>query len=67
VATSVKMGSWIRQGCCLPLISIEVYREYITKEAIEGFEDFKIGGQVIHSVKYSDDLMVLAKKWYYST
>jgi hypothetical protein len=28
----------------------------------EGFGDFKIGGQIIHTVKYVDDLKLLAKK-----
>ena len=27
-----------------------------------GFGDFKIGGQIIHTVKYADDLVLLAKK-----
>jgi hypothetical protein len=36
--------------------------EYLTKEALEGFGDFKIGGQVIRTVKYTDDLVLLAKE-----
>jgi hypothetical protein len=35
---------------------------YLTKEALEGFGDFKIGGQVIRNVKYADDLVLLAKE-----
>jgi hypothetical protein len=31
-------------------------------EALEGLEDFKIGGQIIHIVKYADDLVLLAKE-----
>jgi len=34
----------------------------LTKEALEGFGDFKIGGQIIHTVKYADDLALLAKE-----
>jgi hypothetical protein len=34
----------------------------LTKEALEGFGDFKIGGQIIHTVKYADDLVLLAKE-----
>ena len=37
-------------------------RECLTKEALEGFGDFKIGGQIIHTVKYADDLVLLAKE-----
>ena len=29
---------------------------------MEGLGDFKIGGQIIHTVKYADDLMLLAKE-----
>jgi hypothetical protein len=29
---------------------------------LEGLGDFKIGGQIIHTVKYADDLVLLAKK-----
>jgi predicted nucleic acid-binding Zn ribbon protein len=29
---------------------------------LEGFGDFKIGGQIIHTVKYADDLELLAKE-----
>jgi len=35
----------VRQGCCLSLVLFDMYREYLTKEALEGFVDFKIGGQ----------------------
>jgi hypothetical protein len=39
-----------------------LYSEYLTKEALEGLGDFKIGGQMIHTVKYADDLVLLAKE-----
>jgi hypothetical protein len=29
---------------------------------LEGFGDFKIGGQIINTVKYADDLVLLAKE-----
>jgi len=31
-------------------------------EALEGLGDFKIGGQIIHTVKYADDPVLLAKE-----
>jgi len=34
----------------------------LTKEALEGFGDFKIGEQIIHTFKYADDLLLLAKE-----
>jgi hypothetical protein len=39
-----------------------VYSEYPTQEALEGCGDFKIGGLVIYTVKYADDLVLLAKE-----
>jgi len=34
----------------------------LNKEALEGLGDFKLGGQIIHTVKYADDLVLLAKE-----
>jgi hypothetical protein len=59
---SVKIGRGVRQGCCLSPILLNFYSECLTKEALEGFGDFKIGGQIIRTVKYADDLVLLAKE-----
>jgi hypothetical protein len=48
---SLKKGRGIRPGCYLSPILFNPYREYITKEVLEGFGDFKTGRQVIHTVK----------------
>jgi hypothetical protein len=42
--------------------SIQLVQRYITKEALGGFGDFTVGRQVIHTVKYTDDLVLPAKK-----
>jgi hypothetical protein len=39
-----------------------MYSEYCSQEALEGFGDFKIEGQVICTVKYTDDLVLLAEE-----
>ena len=39
-----------------------MYSEYCTKEAFDGFRDFKIGGEVIRTVKYADDRVLLARE-----
>ena len=36
--------------------------EYLTKEALERLGDFKIGGHIICTVKYADNLVLLAKE-----
>jgi hypothetical protein len=59
---SVKIGREVRQGCFLSPILFNLYSECLNKEALEGFGDFKIGGQIIHTVKYADDLVLLAKE-----
>jgi len=59
---SVKIGRGVRQECCLSPILFNLYSKCLTKEALEGFGYFKIGRQVIHTVKYVDDLVLLAKE-----
>jgi hypothetical protein len=39
-----------------------LYSGYFTNEALEWFEDFKVGGQVIHTVKYADYLVPMANE-----
>jgi hypothetical protein len=56
----VKIGRGVRQACCLSPILFNLCSECLTKEALEGLGDLKIG-QIINTVKYADDLVLLAK------
>jgi len=40
-----------------------LHSKYLTKKALEGFGDFKVGGQEIRTVIYADDLVLLAMEW----
>jgi hypothetical protein len=37
-----------------------LHSEYLVNEALEGFGDFKVGGQVIRTGKHAVDLVLLA-------
>jgi hypothetical protein len=39
-----------------------LYSECLTKEALNGLGDLKLGGQIIQTVKYADDLVLMAKE-----
>jgi len=59
---SVQIGRRIRQVCCLSPILFNLYSECLTKVALDGLGDFNIGGQIIQTVKYADDLVLMAKE-----
>jgi hypothetical protein len=40
-----------------PLL-LNLYSEYVTQEALEGLGDFKVGGQIISTVRCADDLVL---------
>jgi hypothetical protein len=58
----VKIGRGVRQGSCLSPIFFNLYSKCLNKKALEGFGDLKIGGQIINTVKYVDELVLLAKE-----
>ena len=59
---SVQIGRGVPQGCCLSPILFNLYSECLTKEALNGLGDFNIVGQIIQTVKYADDLVLMAKE-----
>jgi len=43
-------------------ILFNLYSKCLTKEALDGLGDFNIGEQIIQTVKYADDLALMAKE-----
>jgi hypothetical protein len=41
---------------------LNLYSEYLTREGLEGFGDFKLEGKVIRTLNYGDDLSILAEE-----
>jgi hypothetical protein len=62
VTKSVKIRRGVIQECCLSPLLFNLYSEYVTQEALDGLGNFKVGGQIIHTVRYADDLVLLAKE-----
>ena len=58
----MQIGRGVRQGCCLSPILFNLYSECLTKEALDGLGDFNIGGQIIQTVRYADDLILMTKE-----
>jgi hypothetical protein len=58
----VKIGIGVRQRLCLSPIPSNVYSGHLSKEALEGLHDLKIGGKVICTAKYAGELGLLAKQ-----
>jgi len=59
---SVQTGKGVRQGCCLSPILFNLYSECLTKEALDGLGAFNIGGKIIQTMKFADDLVLKAKE-----
>ena len=56
-----KFGRYVTHGSCFSPILFNCFTEHLAKEVLGRFGDFKIG-QEIRTVKYSDDLVLLAKE-----
>ena len=46
----------------ITIIVDNLYSEWLTKEAVDGLGDLNIGGQIIQTVKYADDLALMSKE-----
>jgi hypothetical protein len=52
----------IGRGCYFSPILVNLYRGFLIKKSLEGVGDFKKEGNVILTVKYADDLLLLVKE-----
>ena len=43
-------------------VLFNLYGECLTKEALDGLGDLNIGGQIIQTVKYAAELVLMAKE-----
>ena len=59
---SMQTGRGVQQGCCVSPVLFKLYSECLTKEALDGLGDFNIRAQIIQTVKYTDDLVSMAKE-----
>jgi len=59
---SVQIGRGVRQGCCSSPVLFNLYSECLIKEALDGLGDFNMGGQIVQTVKYADELVLMAKE-----
>jgi predicted nucleotidyltransferase len=50
-----------KDACCHGFYSNCTTIEYLANEALEVFKDIRIKGQVIRTMKYADDLVLLAE------
>ena len=57
----MKSGKAVRHLRRLSGVLSNLYRVYLTKEILEVFGYFNVGGQIIHTVKCPDDSARLAK------
>jgi len=57
----VKIGRGATQGCFCHQFSSNCKGNALPRN-LEGFGDFEIGGKIIHTVKYANELLLLAKE-----
>jgi hypothetical protein len=51
-----------KDALCHRFTCIKLYKEYFTKEDLESFGVFKIGRQVIRTMKNTNDLVLVPKE-----
>ena len=58
----MQIGRGVQRGSYLSPILLNLYSECLIKEALVRLGDFNIGGQIVQTVKYADDIVLMAKE-----
>ena len=61
----LQIGKWVRQGCILSPCLLNLYAEYVMRDARldEAQTGIKIAGRNISNHRYADDTILMAEKW----
>ena len=57
---SFSIRSGVRQDCLMSPILLNLYSEFMIREALEGIKGIQIGGENLTNLRYADDAVLVA-------
>ena len=61
-AWSVKISTWVILGWYFSSILFKLYNEYVSEVALNGFDSFDSRGQLIGTVRYTDEFVIVGEE-----